>query len=120
MNNRIILASLAFPNRYRLALISGLLLAAVVIADPSTQLVLPSDTVDTLSDRIYQNAGIWRPEPTPNDGFRDKPRKEKQSRIQWGYDSVYDSTNQGEQLDMLSTGPTSSGPRPATLFRWSF
>ena len=105
---------------YRLALLGTLLLATAVIADPSDKLVLPPDSVDSLSDRIYDDAGtVWRPEPTPDYQWRE-PAREKPSRIQWGYDSVHDTPRPAERPNIFSTGPESSGPRPATLFRWSF
>ncbi len=107
------------PGPYRLAALGALLSAAAVIADASDRLVLPPDTADSLSDRVYDDAGtVWRPEPIPDYQWREPTQKP--SRIQWGYGSVYDHAPPAEQPNIFSTGPESSAPRPATLFRWSF
>jgi len=100
--------------------LAGLLLATAVIADPSDKLVLPPDTTDSLSDRVYGDT-IWRPEPTPDTGWRAET-PEKPGRIQWGtdYDSIYDPARPDEAPNIFSSGPAASGPRPATIFRWSF
>ena len=106
--------------RSELLWLAGLLLATAVMADPTDKLVLPPDTTEILSDRVYGDT-VWRAEPTPDTGWREETPKMR-GRIQWGtdYGSIYDPANPDDSPDPFSAGPAARGPRPATIFRWSF
>jgi len=70
--------------------LSLILFSLVVLAQNATRLnISPAYDDDRLSDEIYSSAGGWRSPPEYGSEWRPEIQKQE-SRIQFGYDSVYE------------------------------
>ena len=117
-----------FPGN-RLFVWLGLLLAStMILAETSTQLDLPPMYDEAISDEIYQGAGGWRESTPIEDDWRAPPRKKKEGRIKFGYDTESGYKYMGEtpyhkeQADYNAskrTGLSEPGPTN-TLFKLEF
>jgi hypothetical protein len=118
-----------FPGDRQLVWLGFLLASSIIVAETSTQLDLPPTYDDNISEEIYQGAGGWREtNPVEREWRAPPPKKKKQGRINFGYDTESGYKYMGEtpyhkeQADYNASKRTGlSGPEPTnTLFKLEF
>ena len=117
-----------FPGNRLLVWFSFLLASTIILAETGTRLDLPPMYDEAIPEEIYQSSGGWREStPTEND-WRAPPKKKKEGRIKFGYDTESGYKYMGEkpyhkeQEDYTAskrTGLSEPGPTN-TQFRLEF
>lgn len=94
------------PREHSFALFLLLLISSIVIADPTTQLNLPSEFDNISVDTIFERGNEWR-EPEEEKNQWREPTKEKQRReVRWGARNIYD-----EDFDPFNPSANDEGAR---------
>ncbi len=84
--------------------LSVMLFSLVVLAENAARLeILPGYDDDRLTDEVYSSASGWRKPPEYESEWRPEKRKQ-QSRIRFGYDSVYDEMRARGNSDWPDNG----------------
>ena len=109
----------------RAALLLALLLSAWAFAQNGDDLDL-SITIDELQKQeIYSSAGDWRkPEVVEEDEEwrkpREKPEPVQRSRMQFGYESIYDDARIRQDDPISTSSPDLEKYKPSTMFKVTF
>ena len=109
----------------RAALLLALLLSAWAFAQNEDNLDL-SITIDELQKQeIYSSAGDWRkPEVVEEDEEwrkpREKPEPVQRSRMQFGYESIYDDARIRQDDPISTASPDLEKYKPSTMFKVTF
>jgi len=100
-----------------------LLASTIILAENGSQIELPTMYDKIISEEIYYSAGGWRESKPVENDWRAPPKKQKEGRIKYGYDteSGYEQMD-ARQDDYFATNQTGlSEPKPTnTLFRLEF
>jgi len=113
------MSTVAIPGNRWLLGFSVLLTSAIVLAQSSDRLVISSDHDELLKDEIYESADSWRKPPMFESEWR-APRKQKEGRIKFGYDSAYEQMR-AQQNEQSSTGQFDmNDPKTSSQFRLNF
>lgn len=83
--------------------LSVMLFSIVVLAENATRLEISPSYDDRLTDEVYSSANGWRKPPEYESEWRPEKHKQ-QSRIQFGYDSVYDEMRARGNTDWPDNG----------------
>ena len=112
-----------FPGNRLLVWLGFLLASTIILAETGNRLELPPMYDEIISEEIYQSAGGWRKSSPTEYEWRPPPKKKKEGRIKFGYDtdSAYEQMG-ARQDDYFATNQTGlSEPKPTnTLFRLEF
>lgn len=98
---------------------SVLLTSAIVLAQSVDRLEISPVYDDLPIDEIYESAGSWRKPPMYESEWR-APRKEKEGRIKFGYDSAYEQLRARQDGQFSTNQFESNNPTPSTQFRLNF
>ena len=115
----------AFEVTPRALLLLALLSSAWAFAQTEDNLDL-SVTIDELQKQeIYSSAGDWRkPEVAEEKEEWRKPREKPQpvvrSRMQFGYESIYDDARIREDDPISTSSPDLEKYKPSTMFKVTF
>ncbi len=112
-----------FPGNRQLVWLGFLLASTIILAETGDRFELPAMYDEIISAEIYHSAGGWRESSPTEDDWRAPPKKKKEGRIKFGYDtdSAYEQMG-ARQDDYFATKQTElSEPKPTnTLFRLEF
>ena len=108
----------------RTPLLIAVLLSAWAFAQAADNLD-PSITIDDLQKQeILSSAGDWRkPEVVEEEEWRDtreKPKPAERSRMQFGYESIYDDARIRQDDPISTTSPDLEKYKPSTMFKVTF
>ena len=108
----------------RMPLLLMLLLSAWAFAQTAENLD-PSITIDDLQKQeILSSAGDWRkPEVEEEEGWRDtreRPDPAQRSRMQFGYESIYDDARIRRDDPVSTYSPDLEKYKPSTMFKVTF
>ena len=76
-----------FPENRLLVWLGFLLASTIILAETGTRLELPPKYDEIISEEIYQSAGGWRESSPTEYDWRAPPKKKKEGRIKFGYDT---------------------------------
>ncbi len=110
-----------FPGNRALVWLAFLLASTIILAESGTWHELPPINDEIIVEEIYQSAGDWRESSSTEFDWRAPPKKKKEGRIKFGYDSAYKQMGE-RQDDYFPTKQTElSDPKPTNnLFRLNF
>ncbi|TDJ19559.1 MAG: hypothetical protein E2O62_02185 [Gammaproteobacteria bacterium] len=112
-----------FPGNRALVWLAFLLASTIILAESGTWHELPPIYDEIIVEEIYQSAGGWRESSPIEYDWRVPPKKKKEGRIKFGYDTDSAYEQMGErQDDYFPTNQTElSDPKPTNnLFRLNF
>lgn len=117
-----------FPGNRQLVWLGFLLASTIILAETGDRFELPAMYDEIISAEIYHSAGGWRESSPTEDDWRAAPKKKKEGRIKFGYDTESGYKYMGErpyerqQEEYFSSKQTElSEPKPTnTLFRLEF
>ena len=117
-----------FPGNRQLVWLSFLLASTIILAETGDRFELPAMYDEIISAEIYHSAGGWRESSLTEDDWRAAPKKKKEGRIKFGYDTESGYKYMGarpyerEQDDYTTSKRTELGePEPTnTLFKLEF
>lgn len=113
------MSTVAIPGNRWLLGFSVLLTSAIALAQSSDRLEISPNYDDLLTDEIYESADSWRKPPMFESEWR-APRKEKEGRIKFGYDSAYEQMR-ARQDEQSSTGQFDfNDSKTSSQFRLNF
>jgi hypothetical protein len=99
--------------------LSVMLFSLIVLAENATQLDLSPAYDDLQTNEIYSSTSGWRKPPTYENEWRPE-KQEQESRIQFGYDSVYEEMGARGNDYSLDTDYGPADHPPSTQFRIDF
>ncbi len=114
--------SIGIVGERRLAGLFGLLASALVLAQTADRLD-PSMTIDELQKQeIFDTAGDWRKaEAEEEAAWREpEPAVTQRSRIEYGYDSLYDEARQRREQPATTLDLEIEKYKPNSAFRVKF
>ena len=102
-----------------------LLASTIILAENGSQIELPTMYDEIISEEIYQSAGSWREsKPVENDWRAPPPKREKQGRINLGFDAETSYREMGDLPRNDYYAPKQNGlseRKPTnTIFRLDF
>ena len=102
-----------------------LLASTIILAENGSQIELPTMYDEIISEEIYQSAGAWREsKPIENDWRAPPPKREKQGRINLGFDAETSYREMGDLPRNDYYAPKQNGlseRKPTnTIFRLDF
>ena len=74
-----------------------LLASTIILAENGSQFKLPAKYDDLISEEIYRSAGGWRESKPVENDWKAPPKKQKEGRIKYGYDTESGYKYMGEK-----------------------
>ena len=113
------LSAVAIPGNRWLLGFSILLTSAIVLAQSGDRLKISPGYDEFLTDEIYESADSWRKPPMFESEWR-APRKEKEGRIKFGYDSAYEQMRTRQDEKSSTSSFDINDPKTSSQFRLNF
>ena len=117
-----IVSNINFPElpalRNHLAILIGIVAVSLVV-QAGDQLFVSPNYDSLISEDIYADGNNWR---QPEDNGREwrQPQREKESRIKFGYDPVYEEMRAKKSEEYSSKNFDYKATKPSALFRVDF